>query len=118
MSITLSNRGYPMLRTFIDSGPGFFMAVSEADAYDQRPFGSMLHRGWISYRPGRGFFLTKEGRAAWENFQATDIMRKDRSRPLTHYFDPVAYGLRSPKRKDAKKKTRDIAEISPLPATA
>jgi hypothetical protein len=91
---TLSNRGYPMLRAFIDNGAGYHMSIEEAQSYDQRPFRSALIRGYIKYSPSRhGFMLTKEGRAAWEDFHHTSIGRIDPTRPLTSYFDPIAYGL-------------------------
>jgi hypothetical protein len=65
----------------------------EAQRYDQRPFRSMLIQGWISYRPGRGFRITREGRQAWEEFERTEIWRKNPALPLTAYFDLLAYGL-------------------------
>src|SRR5215471_9772865 len=37
--------------------------------------------------------ITREGREAWEEFQRTEIWRKNPTLPLTAYFDPVAYGL-------------------------
>jgi hypothetical protein len=90
----LSNRQYPMLRAFAATLRDFHMPIAEAQKYDQRPFRSMLVRRWIAYRPGRGFHITKEGRAAWDEFQAGEIWRKNPSLPLTRYFDPAAYGLR------------------------
>jgi hypothetical protein len=93
----LSNRQYPMLKAFFDGGPEFFMTIDEAQRYDQRPFRSMLIRKWISYRRGYGFFLTREGRAAWLEFLTTEIWRKNPSMPLTAYFDATAYGLRKVK---------------------
>jgi hypothetical protein len=95
--VSLSNRQYPMLRTFIDQGSGYHMHPEEAQAFDQRPFRSMLVRGWVAYRPGRGFHITREGREAWNRFLETDIARKNPTLPLTAYFDPTAYGLPAPK---------------------
>lgn len=89
----LSNRQYPMLDMFRQLATGEFMTVEKAQAYDQRPFRSMLIRKWVAYRPGRGFAITREGRQAWNEFLTTDISRKNPSRPLTAYFDPTAYGL-------------------------
>src|SRR5262249_61126458 len=43
--------------------------------------------------PGRGFQITREGRQGWEEFERTEIWRKNPTLPLTVYFDPVAYGL-------------------------
>ena len=94
----LSNRQYPMLRIFADAGPDYFMRIEEAQVFDQRPFRSMLIHKWIAYRPGRGFHITREGRAAWKEFENTNIERKDPTLPLTAYFDATAYGLR-PRRK-------------------
>jgi hypothetical protein len=91
--INLSNRGYPMLKTFADENANFSMTIDQAQHYDQRPFRSMLMRGWIAYKPGKGFILTKDGRRAWEQFLSTDIGRKNWEAPLTAYFDPNAYGL-------------------------
>lgn len=90
----LSNRQYPMLRTFIEGGRDYYMTIEEAQAFDQRPFRSMLVQRWVVYRPGRGFHATKEGRQAWEEFLNTEILRKNPSLPLTAFFDPTAYGLR------------------------
>jgi len=92
--IQLSNRGYPMLRAFAESGSGYYMTISEAGKYDQRPFRSMLIRKWISYRPGRGFHLTRQGADAWREFQSTEIWRKHPEAPMTSLFDPTAYGRR------------------------
>lgn len=90
----LSNRQYPMLKTFAEAKADYHMSIQAAQAFDQRPFRSMLIQGWIKYRPGRGFHLTHDGRRAWREFLLTDIVRKDPTRPLTAYFDPAAYGLR------------------------
>lgn len=49
----------------------------------------MLIQQWVSYKPGRGFHVTRKGLDAWLEFQSTDIARKDPSKPLTAYFlDP------------------------------
>lgn len=96
----LSNRQYPMLKSFAEADTKHeFMRIEEAQAFDQRPFRSMLIQGWVKYRPGRGFHITKEGKRAWREFLMTDIVRKDPTRPLTAYFDPTAYGLAEPKPK-------------------
>lgn len=92
--ISLSNRQYPMLQTFAEAGDGFYMSITEAQGYDQRPFRSMLYRKWITFKPGRGFRLTKDGQLAWYRFFHTKIFRKDPSLPLTSYFDPEMYKLR------------------------
>lgn len=111
--ISLSNRGYPMLRTFADEGPAYAMTIDQAQHYDQRPFRSMLMRGWIAYKPGKGFMLTKDGRRAWEQFLSTDIGRKNWEAPLTAYFDPDAYGLKKPKRKARPVKQVAAAQSKP-----
>jgi hypothetical protein len=97
----LSNLQFPMLRTFVESGSGFYMRIDEAQRYDQRPFRSMLIREWIAYTPGRGFHITRKGRDAWDEFQQTEIWRKNPDSPLTAFFDPDAYGLKDPYRKKA-----------------
>ena len=90
----LSNRQYPMLRTFAQSAKGFFMSIHDAQRYDQRPFRSMLIQQWIAYRPMKGFHITRKGRDAWREFQATEITRKNPTLPLTAYFDPIVYCLK------------------------
>jgi hypothetical protein len=90
----LSNRQYPMLQTFVNQAAGWYMTIPQAQEYDQRPFRSMLIQGWIAYAPTRGFHITRKGRAAWQEFQSTEIHRKNPLLPLTSYFDPNAYGLR------------------------
>jgi len=97
----LSNRQYPMLKIFAEGGSDYYMRVEDARIWDQRPFRSMLIQEWISYRPGRGFHITKEGRAAWEEFRHTEIKRKNPTLPLTAYFDATAYGLQVVKRSHA-----------------
>jgi hypothetical protein len=95
----LSNRQFPMLKMLFDNGSDGFMSIDEAQHFDQRPFRSMLIRKWCAYRPGRGFHITKEGKAAMYEFQTTEIVRKNPSLPLTAYFDPTAYGLHVPQRR-------------------
>ena len=102
----LSNRQYPMLRALVDNGPDHYMSIGEAQQFDQRPFRSMLIRGWCAYRPGRGFHITSEGRAAMREFLDTDIARKNPMLPLTAYFDQTAYGLA------ARKKTAKVHAVS------
>jgi len=90
----LSNRQYPMLAAFATESDNYRMSIEQAQAFDQRPFRSMLVQEWIVYRCGQGFAITRKGRDAWSEFNSTDISRKDPSRPLTAYFDATAYGLR------------------------
>lgn len=87
----LSNRQYPMLKTFATAGSGYFMTIKEAQAFDQRPFRSMLVHEWIAFKPGHGFHITKAGREAWHEFEMTEIFRKDPTLPLTALFDPAAH---------------------------
>jgi len=96
MNLTLSQRQYPLLQTFADLGRGNFLTIAEAQRYDQRPFRSMLYRGWITYRAGRGFHLTAEGGEAWHRYHNTNILRQNPQLPLTSYFDATAYGLPKP----------------------
>ena len=88
----LSNRQYPLLKAFVE-GRDTYMSVKRAQTFDQRHFRSMLIRGWVRFRPAHGFYVTREGRAAWEEFLSTDIARKNPELPLTAYFDPET-GLR------------------------
>jgi hypothetical protein len=108
--ILLSNRQYPMMQAFLDGGLNFYMDIIEAHRYDQRPFRSMLIRKWIAYKPGRGFYLTREGRDAWRDYHGTEIMRKNPTLPLTSYFDATAYGLHvTRKRKPASGEFHRVA---------
>jgi hypothetical protein len=88
-----------MLEAFASHNQNFYMSMDEAQRYDQRPFRSMLIQEWIAYHPGRGFHITEKGRAAWREFQSTEIWRKNPTLPLTAYFDPTAYGLKVVARK-------------------
>ena len=97
-AITLSNRQFPMVQAFMDGGTDFYMTIEEAQRYDQRPFRSMLIRQWVQFRPGHGFYLTRTGRDAWHDFQSTEIWRKNPTLPLTAYFDPTSYRMKSPKK--------------------
>lgn len=92
MKWTLSKRQYSMLQEFLS---GDYMSINRAQAFDQRPFRSMLIRGWIAYT-GRGFHITIEGKDAWYEFEHTVIARRNPLLPLTAYFDPTAYGLTKP----------------------
>jgi hypothetical protein len=83
-----------MLRALYEAPAEHYLSIEQARAFDQRPFRSMLVRGWMTYKPQHGFQITKAGREAWREFLSTDISRKDPTRPLTAYFDPTAYGLR------------------------
>ena len=90
----LSNRQYPMLQALCSNGSDNYLTIEEAQQFDQRPFRSMLIRKWAAFRPGKGFYVTKEGRAAMNEFHTTDITRKHPEMPLTAYFDVTAYGLK------------------------
>lgn len=104
MSLSLSQRQYPMLRAFVG---GISMSIEQAQHYDQRPFRSMLLRGWVAYRPGRGFHITPEGRRAHDAFHNTEITRKNTHAPLTAYFDPLAYGI-----KQAEKRRTQLHKVA------
>jgi hypothetical protein len=99
----LSNRQYPLMRVFAMEPMGFHMTVEDAGTFDQRPFRSMLIQKWVAYKPGKGFFLTHEGRDAWREFNNTSIFRLHPEAPLTAYFDPVAYGLPTAKKRARRK---------------
>jgi hypothetical protein len=101
----LSNRQYPMLKTFAVGGSGYHMSIKDAGLYDQRPFRSMLIQSWIEYKPAKGFHITQAGRDAWKEFENTEIFRRNPLGPLTAYFDPTAYGLKVTE----KPKTRKVA---------
>jgi len=107
----LSNRQYPMLQMFASESSGYHMRVEEAQQWDQRPFRSMLIQGWVAYRPGRGFHLTKKGREAWREFGNTDIARHDPTRPLTGFFDATLYGI------DWHQQAERAAKLREMPVT-
>jgi hypothetical protein len=115
--INLSNRQYPLLQTFIASGDQSYMTVDEAHAFDQRPFRSMLMRNWVAYRPGRGFYTTKEGKKAWGDFHATEIVRRNPELPLCAYFRTRYDVTEAPARKTSRRhKTQKTASASSLSA--
>jgi hypothetical protein len=94
----LSNLQFPMLESLVNLN-GKYMSIEEAQAFDQRPFRSMLVRGYAEYHPRKGsvkggFSLSKEGRRAWSEFRSTQIFRKNPNLPLTAYFDPTLYRLK------------------------
>lgn len=91
----LSNRQYPMLRTFATAPAGQYMTIEEAQVFDQRPFRSMLVHKWIAYKPGAGFHITRAGRDAWHEFEMTEIFRANPLAPLTSLFDPADYKPRT-----------------------
>ena len=111
--VNLSNRQYPLLQTFIQSGNQAYMSVEEAHAFDQRPFRSMLMRNWVGYRPGKGFFTTKEGRKAWSDFHQTEISRRNPELPLCAYFRQKYDVTEVPKR-PAKSKRAGALTVSAL----
>jgi hypothetical protein len=84
-----------MLKAFVLEAPEFHMSIDQAAVYDQRPFRSMLIRGWVVYVRGKGFKVTRAGRDAWHEFQTTEIFRRNPNGSLTSYFDPTAYGLKA-----------------------
>jgi hypothetical protein len=105
MSVSLSNRTLPMLEALYGTD---FMSLDEAAHFDQRPFRALLIRKYCAYRPGRGFHITELGRDARRIFLETDIARKNPSMPLTSYFDPVAYGLKPPRKPKPKNNVREF----------
>lgn len=97
-----------MLKTFATERADFHMSIEQAQAYDQRPFRSMLIQEWIAFTPGKGFHITKKGREAWYEFGNTDIGRRDHTRPLTAYFDATLYGLKTPKKRKGPAKKQAL----------
>lgn len=93
----LSSLQYPVLKSFVEHGDEYF-GIEDAAVWDQRPFRSMLMRGWVAYVKGKGFHITKDGRAALNEFTTTTAFRRNTNLPLTSYFDPVAYGLHIPQK--------------------
>ena len=105
---SLSNRQYPMLRMFCELGIGKFMSIEDAQHWDQRPFRSVLIRGWVVYTAGRGFHVTKTGREAYRTFLNTDIARKNATLPLTAYFENV-YGGATRRKPPGESRLRVVA---------
>lgn len=101
MTTRLSSLQYSLLKTIINSSQEYY-TIEEAQVFDQRPFRSMLIRKWISYRPSRGFYITREGKQAWFDFLHREIFRQNTSLPLTSYFDPAIYGLKIVQKKEKK----------------
>jgi hypothetical protein len=99
MSTIISNHQLPLLRYLTGQK---FITVEKAMEFDQRGFRSFLIREWLAYRPGFGFHLTPEGRQAWDLLHHTEIRRNDPTKPLTRYFDYVAYGFQDPRAKRPK----------------
>jgi hypothetical protein len=87
--ILMSNRQYAALRIFTDR-PDRPLALAEAINIDQRSFGSLYHRGWISYSARHGFQLTRAGLEAKYSFEHTTVMRDNPSRAFSHYMHHVA----------------------------
>jgi len=108
-SFVVSGRQYAMLQALYDNKVEGSMSYEAAQGFDQRPFRSMLMRGWCAYRANtntsgnRGFHITKEGRQAMEDFHTANIIRSNPTLPLTAYFDPTAYGIEVAKPKRVKK---------------
>ena len=99
MTTRLSSLQYPLLKIFCETGAG--MSIDDAQHYDQRPFRSMLIRGWVKYSPRTGFAVIEHGKEAYHEFLSRDILRRNPALPLTAYFDPAAYGLSAPRPKKA-----------------
>jgi hypothetical protein len=82
----LSNRQFPMLKTFVAAGDRFFMSVDDAAKFDQRPFRSMLIREWVAYRPGKGFHLTRAGRDAVDGIPRHRHLAEESVAPADELF--------------------------------
>jgi hypothetical protein len=93
--MTLSPRQYPLLKLFCKRGENVFMKIDEAATLDQRPFRSLLMRGWIKWEPNYGFTVTGDGRDAMHAFNHTSIERANAGAPLCAYFYS-SYGYESP----------------------
>jgi hypothetical protein len=59
----------------------------------QGTFGSLVRRGWVSYSPKYGFYITEEGQEVLEP-NPDSILRKNVTPHLTKYFDAEKYKLR------------------------
>ena len=96
----VSRLQFPLLREFAELQPGSHIPVARAAKFDQRPLCSLYHRGWIGLHPGKGFYLTREGIDAYNEYMVSESRKRlNPDRPLSHYFDPVAYQLERPEKK-------------------
>src|SRR5215472_5042434 len=80
--IALSKRQYAMLGTLIDL-KSEYMNIETAQQFNQCSFRSMFIQGWVSYRPGKGFHVTKDGSKAWSEYHSAEIARRNPHAPLT-----------------------------------
>lgn len=92
---TVSELQWPLLCMFATIQPGSFLSVARATELDQRPFGSLYHRNWITYHPGRGFRITREGLAAYDRYMGEVHKRMHPEAPFSHYLELIS-DLRKP----------------------
>jgi hypothetical protein len=78
---------------------GVYLSIEQAQHFDQRPFRSMLIRGWVAYLPGRGFRLRKAGRRGM-NFTIL-ASNEESHHALGAARRAAAYGLAPARRKGA-----------------
>lgn len=92
MTTRLSSLQYAMLKLFAMETKDYRMNIQEAGQFRQDSFRSMLIRKYVIYerRPNSrnkfGFAITDEGRAAYREFEQTNILRQVPSMHLTKYF--------------------------------
>lgn len=94
------------LMTDLTEKYGGFIPFKDAHFIKQGTFGSFLNpkRGYLKWVRGRqGWRVTEEALRAKRDYLTADISRLSPQRPLTHYFDPTAYGLAQPKSKQKSK---------------
>lgn len=88
------------LMTDLTEKYGGFVSFDDAHTISQTTFGSFLNpkRGYLKWVRGKkGWRVTEAALQAKRSYLIADISRRDPQRPLSHYFDPVAYGLPTPK---------------------
>jgi|SRR5215467_8281723 len=108
MTTNLSSLGYNMLKLFALRERAYRMPLDIAQKYDQRPFGSMLCRGYIKYDLKlHGFALTDKGYDAYREFETRGILRHIISTRMTHYFEPP-----SPRKRTLPGKVHIMKEIA------
>jgi hypothetical protein len=117
MSTILSNRQHALVETFAGNGEGY-MTIEEAMQFDQRPFRSLLIRDWVGYRPGRGFYFTREGKKAWSDFHSTEIVRRNPMLPLCAYFRDKYDAGGTLTAKKPPKRAKGPAKVHTLPVCA
>jgi len=93
--VKLSNRQFSIIEELAATN---YVPLERAAQIHQRAFGSLLQRGYVAYKHGRGFYLTQDGRDARVEFLETDIYRKNPTLPLAKFVDSLVRDYKPRKR--------------------